>query len=66
MKTIVSVTTFRSKALVNMTDDMIRVVIDMTRHEWRELQRREDILFLREGNRAGQITKGSTTEVSKA
>lgn len=36
---IVKTTSFRSKALVNMTDDMVRITIDMTRHEWRWLKK---------------------------
>jgi len=31
--------TFRSKPLVNMTDDMVRVTIQLTRNEWRQAKR---------------------------
>ena len=31
--------TYRSKPVVNMTDDMIRVVLDMTRHDWHRLKK---------------------------
>ena len=31
--------TFRSKPLVNMTDDMVRVTISFTRREWHKVKR---------------------------
>ena len=30
--------TYRSKPVVNMDDDMIRVVLDMTKHDWFRLK----------------------------
>lgn len=39
-KNVVSVTEFRSKPLVNMDNDMVRVVIDMPKLEWRSKWRK--------------------------
>ena len=30
--------TFRSTSIINKTDDMIRVTLDMTRNEWRRMK----------------------------
>lgn len=37
---IISETLFRSRSKVNTTDDMVRVVLDMTRNEWRSFKKR--------------------------
>jgi hypothetical protein len=42
---IVSEKTFRSDSRVNMTDDMVRVTLDMTRNHWRMLKSDPGIYF---------------------
>ena len=39
---IIKKETYRSSPMVNMSDDMVRVVLTMTRNEWRELEKKQD------------------------
>ena len=36
---LVSETTFRSKPMVNMTDDMVKVELVMSRNDWRRIKK---------------------------
>ena len=50
--------TFRSTSMVNKTDDMIRVTLDMTRNDWRRMKD-----FIKQSNANGDSSPETTKEI---